>query len=445
MPRKADARPLAQFMPDSWVTQAITVDSLSATERAWLHGLQRQALAYFLENQQPHGLVLDRQRNHSSVLVVSGLCSTAATGMGLMAVALASAPEYRLLTLADARSRIAACLETALEHLPHMNGMLPHFVDTRTLAPVGVDRVSTIDSSWLIVGALWAAAFLDDAQIRAQAERLYHRADWQYWARVPDGELGRLRHGSGPGGKLLPNSWERLNGETAFMFLLACGADPEKCLPRASWMGLKTCPGQVAGHCFASADLGLFVFQYSLELLDCKRYALPGPCDLFAEARTATWANHLACRTAAHEFQTYRTFWGLSAGDGPGANGADVYRCYAPNGPVDGTAHLTATLASLSTYPRLVMENISRAERTAGCRSRGRYGYSNVNVDRDWVSRDVVGIDLGAAAMALDNFLHHGRVRRVFHGLECVVAALERLGSYPRPVTEHLPTQRKAS
>jgi hypothetical protein len=57
----------------------------------------------------------------------------------------------------------------------------------------------------------------------------------------------------------------------------------------------------------------------------------------------------------------------------------------------------------------------------------GRYGFSNVNLDRRWVGRDMVGIDAGAAVLAIDNYLHGGRVRAVFHDLPCVGAALQRL------------------
>ena len=70
--------------------------SLMPAERGLLLRLQRQTLRYFLDNQRPGGLVLDRQRNHG-VPQAHGWCSTAATGMGFIALALAAAPPYRLL------------------------------------------------------------------------------------------------------------------------------------------------------------------------------------------------------------------------------------------------------------------------------------------------------------------------------------------------------------
>jgi hypothetical protein len=151
--------------------------------------------------------------------------------------------------------------------------------------------------------------------------------------------------------------------------------------------------------------------------------------DLAAEARLATRANRAVCRALAPTFTTYRRFWGLSDGDGPGdPPERDTYRAYGPGERIDGTAHLTATLAAVAHAPDSVLENLWEAERDRTLAARGRYGFSNVNLDRAWVGRDVVGIDAGAAALALDNYLMGDRVRAVFHGLPCVRRALRRLG-----------------
>src|SRR5436305_15040996 len=85
---------------------------LPPTERALLLRHQRLALRYFLDNQTPGGLVLDRQRNRGPRRP-HGLWSTAATGMGLIALALASAPPYRLLTPRAAALRVRPALRAA--------------------------------------------------------------------------------------------------------------------------------------------------------------------------------------------------------------------------------------------------------------------------------------------------------------------------------------------
>jgi hypothetical protein len=184
----------------------------------------------------------------------------------------------------------------------------------------------------------------------------------------------------------------------------------------------------VAGLRFNNADLGLFVFQYGLDLLDLRRWRPPGAVDLWAEAGVAARANQRACHAAAAQFTTYRRFWGLSAGDGPGKRSTpDRYRIYSPAGLIDGTAHLTASLASVAHCPEAVLQNLHEAEHDRQLNAHGRYGLCNVNLDHHWVGRDMVGIDAGAAVLALDNYLMADRVRTVFHGLPCVRRGMERM------------------
>jgi hypothetical protein len=191
---------------------------------------------------------------------------------------------------------------------------------------------------------------------------------------------------------------------------------------------------------FISADLGLFVFQYGFELLDLAHWQEPGRLDLHEQAALATEANIRVCRAAANRFETYRHYWGLSAGDGPGDRvGAAVYRSYAPGEPLDGSAHLTASLASIAHNPEQVLKNLITAQRDTRFCSLGRYGFSSINVDRDWVGRDMVGIDAGAAILALDNFLFDNRVRHVFQTVPCVQQGLRRIGFSPRLSSAGLP------
>jgi hypothetical protein len=392
--------------------------------QALLRRLETQALRYFIENQLQHGLVLDRQRNFGR-RKFTGLCSLSATGMGLIALALASAPEHRLLTRAQSRHRIKKALRTALQ-LPHIDGMLQHFVDARTLEPQGTDVIATVDASWLFAGALWAAEyFAEDAELHALAQRLWNRVDWRKWGNGAEAPL--IHHGADVSGNKLASVWDRYNAETAFMYVLAIGAEGKKALPARSWDALDLAFGCLGKHCFISADLGLFVFQYSLALIDgC---ALPPVKEhsLLEECVKGIRANQAFCVEHRGRYRTFQTFWGLSAGDGPcTAPCVDAYRAYSPH-ETDGTAHITATLASVDLMPELVLPNILAAEQPQWRHLNGRYGYSNVNIDHNFVSRDVVGIDVGAAFMALENALHNERVRKIFMRLQPVRRALRRI------------------
>jgi hypothetical protein len=408
--------------------EAGPADALTPSERVFLLHLQHQALRYFLDNFHPCGLVLDRQSNRGPQRA-HGLCSLAATGMGCIALALAAGPPYRLLSPSTAAERLRHCLEAIRDRLPHEHGVVPHFVHSASGEVHGSDHFSTIETAWVVAGALCAAAFLKSADLQSLAGELYDRVDWRYWTTPSGGpRAGLLRHGMTADRRFLGFWWDRLNGETAFMYVLAAGAAEGRESGLESWAALRTFHGSVAGLRFNNADLGLFVFQYGMDLLDLQRWQVPGEADLWAEAAVAADANERACRAAADTFATYRYHWGLSAGDGPGQpTEPDVYRTYSPAGPLDGTAHLTATLASVAHRPDAVLENLYQGDRNQSLPACGRYGFSNVNLDCAWVGRDMVGIDAGAAVLALDNYLHGGRVREVFHGLPCVSRAVERL------------------
>jgi hypothetical protein len=385
-----------------------------ATERAVLLRLHRDALRYFLDCQLPCGLVLDRQANFGP-LRSSGLCSLTATGMGMIALALACEEPHRLLSRGEAVLRARGAAMAALA-LPHTRGVLPHFVTSSNRTPQGVDARSTIDTAWLVAGALAASALLNDPELERLAARLHERVDWDYWTK-PDGSIA---HGQDGPGRFLGAGWDRFNGETVLLYALAAGRSSRVRRPADR-------PTSVAGFTFPSAELGLFVSQYGLEMLDLRGRKTSNVPDLIVAAGLAADANRAVCRAHAGDFRTYRHFWGLSAGDGPADGAREAYRAYAPEGPIDGTAHITATLASIAHRPAWVWENLYSALRFP-LPLRGRYGFSNVNLDRGWTSPDVVGIDLGMAALALDHCLFNGRVRTTFSALPDLVTGLGRLG-----------------
>jgi hypothetical protein len=213
------------------------------------------------------------------------------------------------------------------------------------------------------------------------------------------------------------------------MYALGGGAAEGKALPPESLASLRPFYGTVAGLRFNNADLGLFAFEYGLDLLDLHLWRVPGGEDLAAEAPVAVRADYLFCRAAADRFQTYHRFWGLADGDGPRDRpGTDQYRVYGPGSPLDGTVQLAAALAAVAHAPGEVLAQLLDADRDAALGVRGRYGFSNVNLDRAWVSRDLIGIDVGSAVLALDNLLAADRVRRVFHAVPCGARGLRRLG-----------------
>ena len=86
-----------------------------------------------------------------------------------------------------------------------------------------------------------------------------------------------------------------------------------------------------------------------------------------------------------------------------------------------------ATLASIDVAPEAVLDNVKAAEEQKSPLMHGRYGFSNINLDKNWVSRDVVGIDVGVAVMALENLLDDNEVRKIWEELPSSKRAAERM------------------
>ena len=144
--------------------------SLSSSDRVLLRHLQRRALNYFLDNQLPNGLVLDRQSNHGPSAGRDAQHHRDRHGPDRSIAA--SASPYRLITEQEAIDRVRTSLETGLDRIPVHHGVMPHFVDRETLVAVGEDAFRTVDTSWFLAGALWSAAFLNDPYLVDLADQI---------------------------------------------------------------------------------------------------------------------------------------------------------------------------------------------------------------------------------------------------------------------------------
>lgn len=406
--------------------------ALTPSEKVSLLKLQKQLLQYFLDNQVRNGFIRDRQRNHGSIRD-GGATSSSSTGMGLIAIALASAKEYDIIPRKEAEERIIKALEHALA-VPEVGGMIAHFYGEDDKPMATDDTIATIDSAWLIAGGLWAARFTDSPRINGLAGRLHDRVNWLHWT-DPSDKLRPLllRHGMAHNGNPLRTRWDRLSPENAFMYLMAVGSCGTKNVSQDVWRQLSPYWGDLRGHKVASPELGLFTHRWSLLLFDFKPYAFADGLNLANEGDLAAELNCLSCRDKKSQYKTFEKFWCLSAGDGPpdDQHKEDTYREYSP-AYCDGTANIMASLAALECCTDDVIENLAAAE--AHGKIMGRYGPSSVNFaeGRNFISRDVIATDVAAAILAIDNVLFNQRPRRVFEEVPCIVAARKALEDYRR-------------
>ncbi len=414
-----------------------------------LRVIQREAVEYFLRETHPTtGLVSDKTRP-------GWPASIATTGMGLAVYPVAV--ELGLLSRADAAQRAGVTLrflwnspQSTAPDATGYRGFYYHFLDRATGRRAFNTELSTIDSAFLLAGALVAAAYFDqdtaaEAELRQLAEALYQRVDW-HWAL---NGAACLAHGWLPESGFLPYHWQAYD-EALLLYILALGASerplPPECyqayMANAAWKSIYGYEYFYAGP--------LFVHQYSHMFLDlrglqdepCAAYGL----DYFENSRRATLVQREYARRNPLEFEGYgEDCWGLTACDGPGPRTLTIngvartfYEYVArgvPDGPDDGTIAPWAVVASLPFAPEVVLPAV-RYFSSIKLHRPDPYGYKNsfnrtVPVETPspigWVSPYHFGINMAPMALMIENYLSDliwGLTRRS----PALVAGLRRAG-----------------
>ena len=135
-----------------------------------------------------NGLYLDHYKVGASLENQGTTCSTAAVGVGLVALCM----EHEL-------GRDPQAQRKALQTLRTVNGKINgyqigrdptgyflHFFSSED--GKGRSEISTIDTALMVVGALYCRNTFDDAQIRAEADELWNSIDWEIALADPRGE-----------------------------------------------------------------------------------------------------------------------------------------------------------------------------------------------------------------------------------------------------------------
>lgn len=389
-----------------------------------LETLQRLTFDYFLKETNPrNGLVRDSTRQGAP-------CSITAVGF-----ALASYPvgvERGFIMRRDAIKRTLTTLRF-FRNSPHgpepdatgYKGFYYHFLDMKTGRRTWDCEVSTIDSTFLIAGALTAAEYFngdngDEREIRTLADAIYRRADWR-WAR---NRGVTVTHGWRPESGFLKYRWRGYN-EALILYILGL-ASPTHPLPAKSYQAwTRSCKWKkLYGREFLYAG-PLFIHQLSHMWIDFRgiqdRYMRKHESDYFENSRRATYIQQQYAIRNPRGFKGYgKCIWGLTASDGPGParkkiNGK-MCRFYdysargVPNGPDDGTLAPWAVVASLPFAPEIVLPSISYFDETFP-EMTSKYGFKcsfnptfSTSASKEWISKGYYGLDQGPIVLMIENY-----------------------------------------
>ncbi|MEP6912966.1 MAG: glucoamylase family protein [bacterium] len=412
-----------------------------------LKALQRLTFDYFLKETNPeNGLVPDSTRQGAP-------CSIAAVGFALSAYPVGV--ERGFMKRNDAVKRTLTTLRFFWNssHGPETDatgykGFYYHFLDMKTGRRTWDCELSTIDSTFLIAGALTAAEYFNrdtkgEREIRTLADAIYARADWN-WAR--NGK-DTVTHGWRPERGFIKYRWQGYN-EALILYILGL-ASPTHPLPETSYQAWTRTHKwkKLYGYEFLYGG-PLFIHQLSHMWIDFRgiqdQYMRDQGIDYFENSRRATCVQQQYAIRNPRSFKGYgEHIWGLTASDGPGPArkkfGGRWHRFYdykargVPHGPDDGTLAPWAVIASLPFAPEIVLPSIQYFDEMFPDMT-SEYGFkcsfnptfSGVS-SKGWVSKGYYGLDQGPIVLMIENY-RSGFLWRLMRGCRYIVDGLRRAG-----------------
>ena len=398
------------------------------TQADELDKLQRDTFDYFLKETNPlNGLVIDKTApDWPASIAATGLalaCYPVSVERGFMSRA--AAVERTLTTLRFFWNSPQGPEPDATGY----KGFYYHFLDMKTGRRVWQCELSTVDSAFLLAGALTAGIYFDaetedEIEIRTVSESLYLRADWQ-WAQ---NHGATVTHGWRPESGFLKYRWEGYD-EAMLLYMLGLGS-PTYPLPKESYNAwastYKWEHNYGQDYLYAGP---LFTHQLSHVWIDFRgiqdSFMRDKGIDYFENSRRATYVQQQYAINNPLKFKDYGPHcWGITASEGPGPETIkidgierqffDYVGRGVPYGPDDGTLAPWALVASLPFAPEIVLPAIHHCIHQAKMTKFNSYGFKasfnpthpgkSGNPYGWWVSPWHYGLNQGPIILMIENY-----------------------------------------
>jgi hypothetical protein len=407
---------------------------LPAAEAAFLDSLEQRTFEWFWDlSDSSKGLTPDRWPTRS-------FSSVAAIGFALTAYPIGA--ERGWITREQALARVMATLGflwrapqgDAPAGMTGHRGFFYHFLDPESGARFETVELSTIDTALLMAGVLFCQSYFDradEAPVRALAESLYTRVEWD-WAqpRPPTITLGWK-----PEEGFLPYDWRGYN-EAMILMVLAMGSPTHPATGDVWGAWTEHYRWVEAGGRPHAGFAPLFGHQYSHVWIDFRGieddWCRSRGIDYFENSRRATLAQRDYALENPGGFRGYgERLWGITACDGPvdgtfTIDGAErTFKTYWGRGVTDGDIRDDGTIAptaaggSIVFAPEVVAPALLAMRMDWGEALYGRYGFLDalnptltkqmtvqhgvVVPGRGWFDTDYLGIDQGPILSMIEN------------------------------------------
>jgi hypothetical protein len=435
------------------------------TDTAMLDDVERRSFHFFWDLADPNThLVPDRWPTPS-------FSSIAAVGFGLTAYGIGAERGYVTREAAAERTRATLQSLLAMKQGPEprgvsgYHGFYYHFLDMKSgerfePGDGGNIELSTIDTTLLVAGALFAQSYFDrdnptEADIRRDAETLYERVEWT-WEEVRPHAVSM---GWTPENGFHTYDWRGYN-EAMILVILALGSPTHPVEPSA-WTTYHSTDtvGTLYGQQFVQFA-PLFGHQYSEVWIDFRGITEPvigaQGIDWFENSRRAALAQHAYAVENPDGWRDYGDrIWGLSACDGPMDATVTIdgrpraFHSYTARGVArndirdDGTIAPTAAASSIVFTPELSIPAIREMSTRYGSNLYSQYGFldafnptlrtteqlkhGRISPDNGWFDVDYLGIDEGPIVAMIENYRSELVWKTMRHNPH-VIAGLKRAG-----------------
>ena len=437
---------------------AIGVNSMRAQTdmNAVLDTIQLTAFNFFWNEANPdNGLIRDRARVDGSTpsYIPSSIASV---GFGLSAICIGV--DHGWVSRADASARVLTTLKTFWkgpqgigDGYSGLYGLYYHMLDMSTATRTWSSELSTIDTGLLLAGIIDAKQYFDgsdpaEVSIRAYADSIYYRMNWDLMRNFHDGILLGYMPGHGfaydaGGGNIVPYPEWVGYCEASIMYIMAMGSPtyPVDYRGWAKWTSGYQWHTEYGYQYVVFPPL--FGHQYSQCWIDFRgiqdTFMRAHGIDYFENSRRATLAQRAYCAANPGGFVGYSdSLWGITASDVPGSlHSGNTYmaRGAPPAQDDDGTITPTAPISSIAFAPDSVISFIRNLWNNYRSQVWTKYGFRdafNLSTSAPWYDTDVIGIDQGPIIIMIENY-RTGRVWNRFMKNADVQRGLQAAGFLP--------------
>jgi len=339
-----------------------------------------------------YGLIRDNTKHN--------IASIASVGFGLSAIPIGI--ERKWITKEEGYNRAFKTLNTFLYNVEQKEGFYLHFVDMKNGKRVWNSEVSVIDTSIFLMGALTVAEYFK-GEIYALFEEIYERVNWQ-WYTDKNKNMFYMGYWYESG---FHGYWDGY-AEQLMMYIMGA-ASPTYPVDPILYYSFNRNLGRYKNYELIYTWTGsIFTYQYSHAWIDFRNKKDKLGVDWFKNSILATKASRQYSIDNSHIYKSFsENSWGLTACDSPdgyrGDFGAPPSAHNNTENKTDGTIPPAGAIGSIVFTPDEVIEAMKYYDTLENLKC--KYGFKDAfNLDKNWYSDVVIGIDKGISLLMIENY-----------------------------------------